>query len=176
MFMDEKGKLFGKVSIIDVLVVVVILAGIVGAVFAFGKINSGAVLTENKGIVRHDSTLDTLEVTMRLREVRSMTKDAIHIGDEVFAKDTGKYLGTVVSVTSEPAKKIISGFDGRSALATVPEKMDVLMVLHVGGKRTDGGFFTGNNIHLVYGSEMQIITPSIQSTPMIEQIKIVTEE
>ena len=47
----------------------------------------------------------------------------------------------------------------------MPERLDVIMVVQVPGKRTDGGYFTGNNIHLVYDSAFEIKTPTIQSTP-----------
>ena len=176
MFIDQKGKLFGKISIIDLLVVLVVIAGIAGTVLAFQKVRGGSVLTENKAILKQDSTLDMLEVEMRLNEVRSMTRDSIHIGDDVYAKDTNKYLGEVVRIETEPATRIISGYDGRAAEAEVPERLDVIMVVQVPGKRTDGGYFTGNNIHLVYDSAFEIKTPTIQSTPIIENITVLSEE
>ena len=37
MIIDDKGKLFGKISIIDLLVVCLILAGIAGAYYKFGR-------------------------------------------------------------------------------------------------------------------------------------------
>ena len=175
MFIDDKGKLFGKISIVDLFVILVIVVAIVGSVIAFGKVKGGEVLTENKAILSQDSTLDKLEVRLRLKEVRSMTKDAIHIGDGVYTKDTGKYLGEVIGVETEPAKRIITGNDGRAAEIEVPERMDVIMILEVAGKRTDDGYFTGNNIHLVYDSSFEIVTPTIESTPTIDGIAVIEE-
>ncbi len=176
MFIDQKGKLFGKISIIDLLVIVVIVVGIAGSVIAFQKVKGGSVLTENKAILKQDNTLDMLEVRMRLNEVRSMTRDSIHIGDDVYAKDTNKYLGEVTGIEVEPATRIISGFDGKAAEVEVPERMDVIMVVQIPGKRTEGGYFTGNNIHLVYDSAFEIKTPTIQSTPVIEEITVLSED
>ena len=172
MFIDQKGKLFGKISIIDLLVIIVVIVAVLGSVLAFAKVKSGAVLTENKSLIS-ESALDTLEVRMRLKEVRSMTADSIHIGDEVYAKDTNKYLGKVSRIEIEPATRIITGFKGDVKEAEIPERMDVIMVLEVMGSRTDNGYFTGNNIHLVYDSSMEILTPTIQSTPEIEGIAVI---
>lgn len=173
MFIDQKGKLFGKISIIDLLVIIIILAGLCGSYAAFQKVKGGKVLTENKALLKQDSTLDMLEVRMRLEEVRSMTRDSVHIGDEVYAKDTNKYLGEITDVEVEPAKRVITGFSGDTAEAEVPERMDVILVVQIPGKRTEGGYFTGNNIHLVYDSAFEIKTPTIQTTPIIEGIRVI---
>lgn len=176
MFMDQKGKLFGKISVIDLLVIVVVLVGIFGSCAAYQKVKSGKVLTENKALLKQDNTLDELEVTMRLKEVRSMTRDSVHVGDDVYAKDTNKFLGEIIEVKTEPAKRVVTGFDGTAKEAEVPERMDVILTVRVPGKRTDGGYFTGNNIHLVYDSAFEIKTPTIQTTPVIEGIRTVEKE
>ncbi|MBE7047913.1 MAG: DUF4330 domain-containing protein [Ruminococcaceae bacterium] len=171
--LDNKGKLFGKVSVIDLLVVCIVIIMAIGAYMSWQKINNKTVLTENKGLIQN-SAADTLEVTMRLEEVRQITMDAIHIGDDVFMKDTGKFFGQVVDVYSEPAKRLIYSQDGTPIEAVVPNRLDVLMVVHVPGKRLENGYYTANNIHLVYDSSMEIKTPSIQTIPKIETIKTVT--
>lgn len=176
MFIDQKGKLFGKISIIDLLVILMILVGIFGSFAAYQKVKSGKVLTENKALLNQENTLDMLEVTMRLNEVRSMTRDSVHVGDDVYAKDTNKFLGEISEITTESAKRVITGFDGKAVEAEVPERMDVILKVMVPGKRTDGGYFTGNNIHLVYDSAFEIKTPTIQTTPVIEGIQVVEKE
>lgn len=173
--LDKKGKLFGKISIIDILIVCILVLAVAGALVAWQKINAGTVLTENKSLVQN-SALDTLEISMRLKGVRQMTRDAISVGDEVYMKDTGKYLGEVVSVTSEPHKQFIYDSTGRPINAEVPEQLDVTIVLHVPGKRLSGGYYTADNIHLVHNSSFEIIMPLVQTTPVIESINTITGE
>lgn len=173
--LDNKGRLFGKVSIVDLLVVVIIAVMLVGAFTAYQKIHSKSILTENKSLVQNN-TLDTLEVTMRLKEVRQVSMDAIHVGDEVYMKDTGKYLGEIIRVSSEPAKRLIYDLEGKAINAEVPERLDVILQVRVPGKRLENGFYTADNIHLVYDSAMEIVTPSIQTTPSIETITIIPGE
>ena len=171
--LDKKGKLFGKISIVDILIVVIFCIAIAGARVAWVKISNKTVLTENKALVQNN-VLDTLEVSLRLKGVRQMTLDAIKIGDEVYMKDTGKMLGKVVAVTTEPAKEWIYDAKGRAFYAEKPERFDVVMVVQVPGKRLQNGFYTADNIHLVYDSNIEIITPTIQTTVKTEMIKIVS--
>lgn len=173
--LDNKGRLFGKVSIVDLLVVVIIAVMLVGVFTAYQKIHNKSILTENKSLVQNN-TLDTLEVTMRLKEVRQISMDAIHVGDEVYMKDTGKYLGEIIRVSSEPAKRLIYDLEGKAVNAEVPERLDVILQVRVPGKRLENGFYTADNIHLVYDSAMEIVTPSIQTTPSIETITIIPGE
>ena len=51
--------------------------------------------------------------------------------------------------------------------------MDVILIVQIPGKRTDNGYFTANNIHLVYDSAFEIKTATIQTTPVIEDIKVI---
>lgn len=173
--LDKKGKLFGKISIVDILVVVMILVMVAGAFIAWQKINNNTVLTENKSLIQNNS-LDSLDVSMRLKSVRQMTLDSIHVDDDVYMKDTGKYLGKVVSVSTEPTKQLIFDTKGNPILAETPERMDVIMVVRVPGKRLKNGFYTADNIQLVYNSSFEIVTPTIQTTPIIENITTVTGE
>ena len=51
--LDNKGRLFGKVSIVDLLVVVIIAVMLVGAFTAYQKIHNKSILTENKSLGYH---------------------------------------------------------------------------------------------------------------------------
>ncbi len=173
--LDKRGKLFGKISIVDILIVCIVVVMAAGAFMSIKKISDNVILTENKGLVSNSAT-DTLEVTFRLEEVRSMTFDAISEGDDVYMADTGKYLGTVISTTNQPSKRMIYDNYGRSILADVPERMDVFMTVSVPGKRLQDGYFTADNIHLALDSKCKIKTPKIQTSPYIHEIKTVTSE
>lgn len=173
--LDKRGKLFGKISIVDILVVCIVLVMAVGAFLSWQKINNNVILTEDKALVQNNA-IDKLEITFRLKEVRSMTLESIQVGDDVYMEDTGKYLGTVVALESEPAKRLIYDNRGNAINAELPERVDVLMTVHAPGKRLNGGYFTADNVHLVLDSNFKIKTPTIQTTPAIEKIETVTGE
>ena len=173
--LDKKGRLFGKISIVDILVVVIVFVMLCGAFFAYQKISNKAVLTEDKSLVQ-TSQAEMLEVTMRLKEVRHMTIDAISVGHEIYAKDTGKYLGEITEVTLEPSFRLIYDTDGSPVMAEVPERQDVLIKVHIPGSRLENGYYTANNVRLVHGTGLEIKTANIQTTPVIENITIVSGE
>ena len=175
MFIDEKGRLFGKVSVIDILAIALIAVGIAGAGVAYKKIKAGGVLTENKAIIKQDNQ-DMLEVTMRISEVRSFTVDAIKVGDEVFAADTGKYFGEIKEVAIEEATRTGADIYGQIFEGVLPERYDVVLKVAVPGKLTDSGYLTANNLHIVYDAAMEIKTPAVQTFPQIEKITAVGEK
>lgn len=172
MFIDEKGRLFGKVSIIDILVVVLIVLGAFGIGFAYKQIKANDILTENKSLFGQQTDLDTLVVTMRLEEVREVTVSALKIGDEVFAADTGKYLGEISEVKTEPATRIGADINGNAFEAELPERVDAILTVEVPGKLTDSGYMSASNIHLAYDAAMEIKTPAVQTYPKIEKITV----
>ena len=170
MLLDKRGKLFGKVSIVDLLIIVIFIVAIIGGFSAYQKLSGKTVLTENKGLLQN-SPLGVLEVKMRIKDVRSFTTEAISIGDEVFANDTGKFLGTITDIKTEPATKLIYDKNGQAIHAEVPDKTDVIVTVHVPGSRLEGGYFTADNVQLVYDSTITIKTTRIQTTPFIETIQ-----
>ena len=83
MIIDKKGKLFGKVSIIDICVILVVMIGILGAYFTVSTLNSGKLKDNSKLALNSSSPLTSATVTFELKGVRGITKDALCAGDEV---------------------------------------------------------------------------------------------
>ena len=96
---DKNGKLFGKINIIDFLLIVVVAVGIVllGVRFLF----SGFGKKE-----------DTVRITFYGNWVNDFLPDAVNIGDPVEQYSTEIDLGTLVSFSSEPAYEYV--FDALS--------------------------------------------------------------
>ncbi len=167
--LDKKGRLFGKVSVVDILVVLVVIIMIVGAFFALRKINNKEVLTENKALFQTNA-VETLEVSMRLDEVRQMTVDGFEVGDDVYLVDTKKFFGVISGVTTEPATRLIYDDNGAPHYAPVPDYFRVTLKIDVPGNRLKDGFYTSDNIKIVNGSELEIKTITVQTSPVIESI------
>jgi hypothetical protein len=85
---DSKGRLFGKVSIIDILVLLVIVAVIAGVYILFIK-------NDNTPLIAKSDKILTVFYT---EEVHSFVKDSIKIGDQVRDRVTNAYFGKVVKV------------------------------------------------------------------------------
>ncbi len=173
MIIDKKGKLFGKVSIVDLFVVLVIFVGIVGIFMTKAKLDKGDVQSDaSQMLIQSSAEKDVLEIKLKLKEVRDVTRDAIVVGDTVYLVQTEKVLGVISRVESEPAVRNVETDNGIVYSAVVPERYDVTIVVETSGKEKEDGFYTDTNQKLLYGKEMEIKTSTIQSIPRIDGISV----
>jgi len=97
MIIDKRGKLFGKINILDILIILVILLFIaLGALKIFS------------GVLGSRGSLNTLEVkyTVEVTKKDAEFFESIKEGDVVFKKNTKEVGGEVVSCDIKPAKYI----------------------------------------------------------------------
>ncbi len=174
MIIDKKGKLFGKINIVDLCVVVVIIIGICGVVFTKTKLDNEKILAnKDEMLIKTSSELDKLEVKLELVEVRDVTRDAIVVGDEVYLTANDKVIGTIVRVESEPSSHHVTSNDGTVYMAQIPDRYDVTMVMEVDGKKKEDGYYTDTNVPFLYGKEMEVKTSTIQCFPIVKEISVI---
>lgn len=171
MFIDKKGRLFGKISIVDILVILVIVVGVVGAYFTLSVVNSGSLSDNSKLALNSSSPFTSADVTFEIKGVRAMTRDGLCEGDEVYETEDNKFIGTITKVTSKPAQKEYIANDGTFFVATIPDKYDVEITLDVLGKNTETGFHTESEVQLLYGKEIEVKTPIVKTKPKISGIE-----
>lgn len=134
---DEKGKIFGVVNIIDLAVVLILVA----------LIGGGALRMRKKPIVTNKTTKAT--ITYEVPEVRMATIENLVEGDDLFHYDRGGYVGKIVEVSYEPFKEPLDK-DGEWISAPIPGKYNALIkveaevndnpdVITVGGEQTRVG-------------------------------------
>ena len=114
---DEKGKLFGIINIIDIGVILIFALLLVGGARRLKKTTDGVIETKK--------ALITIEVS----EVRTPTIEGVIIGDPLYYYDKGGLLGEIVDKRVENYKEPIDSGDGRWILADVPDKYVVYIVV-----------------------------------------------
>ncbi|MCF6460444.1 DUF4330 domain-containing protein [Clostridium sp. Cult3] len=114
---NEKGKLFGIINIIDLIVLLVIVLLVGGGVKRMKK-NPAAVAETKKALI-------TIEVS----DIRTPTVDGIVVGDPLYHYDKGEKIGEIVDKKIEAYKEPVESGDGKWILAEVPEKYVVLMTV-----------------------------------------------
>lgn len=121
---DEKGRLFGKVNLLDLVVVlaIVAVAGRFGYKHYMGK--QAAPTGEEKQI----------EVTMKFAAVQQPTLDSLPVGTDIYDSKSGGYLGKVVDVRSQPAVVFTVGDDGRMYELPSKDRLDFFVVVAGGGR------------------------------------------
>ena len=146
---DNQGKIRGRVSIIDILIVVVLLALVAGFVYR-------RATPHIMDIIRSDTPF---YVTFEINRIRSIiAEDAVNIGDKVFRQHaTQMPLGTIVDVERLPATEVMIRRDGTALLATMEGRYSLRITIQATGSITDSGFFVNGNDHLAPNIEVALI-------------------
>lgn len=173
MIIDEKGKIFGKISIIDLFVILVAIVGVVGIFMTKSKLDNEKILSDDSQmLISSSAELDKLEIELQVKEVRDVTRDSIIVGDDVYLVSSDKILGTVSRVESKPAMRDVVSKNGVVYSAPVPERYDVTIVVETTGKQNEKGYYTASNTQILFGREMEIKTSTIQTIPTVKDIKV----
>ncbi len=162
MLMNSKGKLFGKVSIVDIIVILLIILAIVGAYFRF---NGNNVVAVNK--------TTEFYYTFSIKEVRETNKNLLEDSVGTAFRLSGKVsssMGELVGVEVTDAKKIIALSDGSVVNATVPEKYDVVMTFRVDGLMSESGYFTPEMHEICVGKYYMITNINCLVNGIVEKI------
>jgi hypothetical protein len=155
MILDSKGKLFGKISIVDILIVVVVLGAIVGVGYKLKK--------SNIGIGNAVAKKDNIEISFYADEVPEYAAKAVSNGD--LAKDfernvefgnvTNVELGKSISwAANEKGEMVPSSKSGFSSIKIAVEGPGVFR----DGKSASGvtfgsaDYYTGRTIFLLVGN------------------------
>lgn len=173
MILDKNGKLFGKVSIVDILVILILVVGIAGAALTVSYINNEKVVSDgSKMFLSAESHSNKMEIGLKLYGVRDVTRDAIVVGDEVYSTKTDDLIGVIKRIDSEPSRQNVVTDSGQVVNTVLPEKFDVTIVVETTGKKTDTGYYTDTGVHILYGKDYEIKTSTIKSTPLVSSVAI----
>ncbi len=143
MMIDEKGKLFGKISVIDFLVILVFLAVIAGTAY---KLFGSDELSVTKN--------DTFTTVVRIDGVKAFYLDALHTGEAVYELNGGK-IGTVTKIETQPYQAIFSG-DKEGAYLTYENRYTIFLTLATEGTVNSSGFYAEGNRQLFSGGSISI--------------------
>ncbi len=154
---NKEGKLFGKISIIDIVAVLAILAA------AFGVYTRFFVGNE-----RVETASSQIEYTMKVAEVRQGTVDALkNFGGPIYDDTTKEYLGEIVDVTYKDAIKGVELLNGDKKESTVPDRFDAIITVRVDGKINQSGFYTNNNQDISAGASKLFNAKAVTTTGTI---------
>lgn len=130
---DGKGRLFGKINIVDFLIVllVILIAAGVYTVF-FGR--------SDKQVLESSKLVYDFEIT----NVNKDFVDAITAGDPIRDNIRGNELGTVVSKASRKATMLNEDLiNGRYVIAEVPDAYDVVITIEGNANITPANIIVG---------------------------------
>ncbi|HYF83731.1 MAG TPA: DUF4330 domain-containing protein [Clostridia bacterium] len=161
MLLDEKGRLFGKISIIDIGVLLLIIALLGGAYYKFFMVD------KNNNAAKYD----TLEYKILVEEVRQQSVDAIEIGEDIYDVKTDTPMGKIMSKEVLPATEQLTKADGTMVIAEKPERFNVLVTIQVPGVEKKNGFWANGRIDLNRESQQVMDTQMIVLETKIVDVK-----
>ena len=132
---DEKGRLFGKINIIDLLVIIVIIAAVCFAVFRY------VIPGQDSGKTEHR------ELVLYCHDTPRFTAEQIEKGARVWDSSYDVILGTVRSVEISPLMETVADTSGNTHLVENDWLVSVTLVLDADGVMEEFGIRIGGSLY-----------------------------
>lgn len=142
---NRDGKLFGKVSIIDIVVVVLVIVLALGIYKMFVG-GSSAVVTSSEKV----------ECTLIIKNVRSYTADALAKKGPLYDKVSKEYIGEITDVKVEDGLYQVNMVDGSFKQAVPEDRYNVYVTVEFSGKASENGYYTAANKYLGAGTSVGV--------------------
>lgn len=147
MIINKEGKLFGKISIVDIAVVLIAVVLFVGIYFRFFG-ESRVVMSAGKNI----------ECTFLVKNVRDYTVNALEKSENVYDPTTKEFIGRITDVKKDDGLYVVSMSDGTFEEAVPEDRYNVYVTVEFTGKAGETGYYTAANRLLGVGSSLNIST------------------
>lgn len=156
---DKKGRLFGLINIVDLLIIILLLALVAVGVKRFGNKAAVGEATTKKGVI-----------TAEIKDVRDVTAKNVKVGDPIYDYDKGTLIGKILTAEVEPYKDETE-YQGKFYNSEVPGKYRVIMTIDADVKETQDFYQVGTE-QIRIGAEMRIKNKSISSFMTILGIEV----
>ena len=156
---DDKGRVFGLISIIDVIVLLVV---VVLAIAAYTKFNV------------HDSPLtpaNTVGVTytVRVSAIRLSATDMMRRGDSLYT-NAGTFIGTIKDIGIEEAYSLEQRIDGIFLMARIHDRYDITLTVEAQCSYNNGRYYADKIFELNANAEQKMQTKYNEFTGTIMTI------
>ena len=153
----KKGKIFGIINIIDLLIVVVVIGVIAGIFVRFG-------LTSNKGGFGNSATFDFV---VKVNNVRDFSVQGIEKRGDVFAEKTNVKTGEIIDVKVEPCMDDEITIDGNRKFFERPDRYTAYVTVRADGTEHGGAYYDADKEEVGIGRESKICTKHISTNGVI---------
>ncbi|MBE7024196.1 MAG: DUF4330 domain-containing protein [Ruminococcaceae bacterium] len=160
VLLTKEGKLFGKISIIDIAVVLVLLAVAYGAYLRFFKPEE-KVVTESQ----------RFEYTVEVQDVNRGTLEALLTKGTVTNTSTKEYAGDIFAVSYYDYKESAVLPNGTVRELTVPERYTAEVRILVDGNVSETGYYTPTNQPISIGSTLNFSTKYVATSGMVTKVR-----
>lgn len=159
---DRNGRLFGKISVIDLLVIAVV---VVMAAALYVKNN-------HKDITSTSVTNTPITYQVLVSGVRNYVADAIREGDLLYDQvySSGGTLGTITAIEELPSGKLAEFNDGTVDIVPVEDGVNLLLTVEGSGLISEGRYLLNRVYDLGVNSSRSYNTKYAQFTGTVTAI------
>ena len=162
--MDNNGKLFGKISIFDIIILLLIIVVSAGTFYKFRSEQTNV-----------EGGQKTLVYTVRIPNVRWFTLQYYEVGQRCFDTRSGEEIGRIVAVRSEPFWDVYQDMRGNALLVEVPDKINIEIDVKTTGLETDRGYYASGTYELKAGSDIFLTTKYVDVSAVIDRIWVLED-
>ena len=159
---DHNGRLFGKISVIDLLVIAVVI------------VMAAALYVKNNTLEHTSTSVSNVPITYQVlvSGVRTYVGDAVQVGDQMYDQDrsSGGALGTIQSVEVLPSGKLAEFKDGTVDTVPVEDGVNLLLTIQGEGILSSGRYLLNRVYDLGVNSSRNFYTPYVQFTGVVSSI------
>ena len=160
--MDKNGKIGGKVSIIDILVIILIIVVIGGIAVRYGSGITTAVESDKQ-----------FEYVLKVENVREYTVKALERKGNVTDKKSEKNLGEIVDVKVEDATLQSTTAEGKIKNPKLPDRYTCYVTIRATGKESDNNYILEDSTELSVGRNIDLYSKYVKTTGDIQSVKVV---
>lgn len=163
--LDNKGRLFGKINLIDLAVIVLLI---------FAVAVTGIKITQNQTDIV-DGNDATLRYTLYIRSLREVSVEALLAEtDKIIDAEYGGEIGHVVGdILKTAATDTILLEDGTYTTITYDDRYDLYVTLETPIIETETGIFTLDDRRMYFGGTVGINNGHVETFGEIVDLEIV---
>jgi hypothetical protein len=133
MLIDEKGRLFGKINVVDFIVIAVIVLAVAGV--GYKLLSSSSMLFKKA---------EMFEIVFYNEDLMQQVADSINIGDKVKDSVKNAVFGEVTKKEVDKSIVFASNDKGELVQTTRPGYVSMKLYVHAKGVHTDTGYIFNN--------------------------------
>lgn len=160
--MDKNGKIGGKVSIIDILAVLLVVVVVCGIAARYGS-----------GVTNSVKTSKQFEYVLKVESVRQYTVDALKKMGKVTDKKSEKDLGEIVDVQVENATLQSTTASGELKNPELPGRYTCYVTIRANGKESSDNYILDDSTELSVGRNIELYSKYVKTSGDIKSVSVV---
>ncbi len=160
--MDKNGKIKGKVSIIDIFVILLVILVVVGIAARYGSKVTDAVKSDKQ-----------FEYVLKIENVRQYTVDALLKKGAVTDKKSEKHLGEIEDVRVEQGTLQSTSANGNVTMTELPDRYTCYVTIKATGKESDDNYILEDSTELSVGRNIDLYSKYVKTSGDITSVSVV---